>query len=182
MTRDKESRAVRSVVVLHEDGRTRQEAVRFCDHLVRHFWATSQFDVNWWSLSQLEQQPSVSGQAVEKAAAADLILFALEPDGTLTPEMLAWIENWINQRSEREGALVALMDPAAEPSGRSTEKYMYLRQAAHRAGMDYLTHLPADLPHSIPDSLEYCSERAGQITSVLDEILRRAAPLPQQAL
>jgi len=39
--------------------------------------------------------------------------------------------------------------------------------------MDYLTDVPPEITRPIPDSLESFSERAQQITSVLDEILRK---------
>ena len=178
---NKQSRAASSVVVIHEDGVTREEAVRFCDRLVKRFWAITEFEIRWWSLQHLEH-PDTSSQAAEQAAAADLIVFGIQPGLKMPEQLFAWMEEWINRRGEREGALVGLLDPAAQGTGCSTDVYCYLRQAAHRAGMDYLIHLPNDLPHSIPDSLDYCSERAGQMTSVLDGILHRPAPLPTQII
>src|ERR1051326_512367 len=121
-TRQHGSQRPSSVVVLHEDGATREQALRFCDYLVQRFWATSLFEINWWSIGQLAEPPFPT-QAAEQAAAADLILFAIHPEGDLTPELRGWINDWLARRGEREGALVGLLDPAAKPNGRSTERY-----------------------------------------------------------
>jgi len=155
--------------------------VRFCDQLVQRFWSSSQFDVAWYPLSLLQEQTTAC-EVAQRGAGADMIIFAVDPEGEVAAELLAWVENWLGRRGEREGILVGLLDPATAPIGHTTPKYMYLRHAAHRGGMDYLTQLPSELPRSIPDSLEYCSERAGRITAVLDEILHRPAPIPQQPL
>jgi hypothetical protein len=49
---------------------------------------------------------------------------------------------------------------------------IYLRHAARRAGMDYLSHAAPTLRRAMPDSLDSFSERAGRVTSVLDGILQ----------
>jgi hypothetical protein len=45
--------------------------------------------------------------------------------------------------------------------------------------MDYLTKVPLDISFSIPDSLESYTERACQVTSLLDDILHQQL-LPSQ--
>jgi hypothetical protein len=75
---------------------------------------------------------------------------------------------------------VDLTDPGTGQAGPSVEKYAYLRNAAHRAGMDYLTQIPQSISsRSIPDSLDSYSQRADKVTSVLDGILHQKAPPPQ---
>ena len=76
-------------------------------------------------------------------------------------------------RGEREGAVFGLLDNvgAGEPGG----LYCFLRQSAHRAGMDYLTQIPDSIQHLMPDSPDYYSERAERVTSVLDDILQDPA-------
>jgi hypothetical protein len=39
--------------------------------------------------------------------------------------------------------------------------------------MDYVTQLPQDIARSMPDSLDSYTERADQVTSLLDDILRQ---------
>jgi hypothetical protein len=66
---------------------------------------------------------------------------------------------------------VGLADPGSGLSEYCPPKFVYLRAAAHRAGMDYWTSIPQNLARSVPDSLDSYSERATQVTTLLDEIL-----------
>jgi hypothetical protein len=170
-----------SAVMIYEDIPTREAAVRFSDAMVRRFWSRCEFDFGWWSLAHLE---TASGAriAAEKAIFSDLIVFALRPEGPMPDCVLNWVEDWIGRRSEREGVLAGLLDPAAGPSGVTTERYLFLRSLAHRAGMDYLIQVPEDITRPIPDSLDSCAQRAVQKTSVLDEIMRRPIKPPQPKL
>ena len=168
-----------SVVVIYEDVAAREAAVIFCDHLVERFWARVEFEVSWWSLADLAADCSAQDGA-RKAAEADLIVVATTPGRNIPAVLREWVEGWVSQRGDREGALVGLTDPGAGPSGASLEKYIYLRNAAHRAGMDYLTQIPQSISsRSIPDSLDSYSQRADKVTSVLDDILHQQAPPPE---
>ncbi len=156
----------RSIAVVYESPSARQRAVCFCDDLVKRVWALEPFDVSWWSFSQLEDT-STAMQASDKACEAELIVFAVQPDGELPPEVTAWIETWVQRRGDREGSLIGLLETENEIS----PKHFYLRAVAHRGGMDYLTEIPYTRLEGIPDELEYCTERAHQVTGVLEEIL-----------
>lgn len=164
-----------SVIIIYDDLPTREEAVKFSDGLVRRFWSEYEFDVGWSSMKQLEKS-DVAKTSAENAAKADLLVFALKPEGELPDCFFAWVDRWIDKRGEREGALAGLLDPAANPNGIATQKYLYLRTLAHRAGMDYLMQLPENMVRTIPDSIDSYAQRASTKTSVLDEILNR--PLP----
>lgn len=157
------------VVVVYEDPQCRDEAVSFCDVLVQRFWATHGFEISWSSFSNL-QQSALAAISAEKAAHAALILFATRPQGELPIDVVLWIQKWSSKRSDREGVLVGLLDPGAK-NGLADDKHLYLRNVAHRAGMDYLTKMPENISRGIPDSIDSCSQRAQRITSVLDEIL-----------
>jgi hypothetical protein len=159
-----------SVVVLFEDGKARQQAMTFCDHLVERFWSRQEFRVDWWDFAAL-RNPAHTHDILDKALEADVIVFATNPAGNLPEAFHDWIESWIPLRAEREGAVVGLMDPGSRVTEYCPPKFAYLRNAAHRAGMDYWTSIPQNLARSVPDSLESYSERAQKVTSVLDEIL-----------
>ena len=164
-----------SVVVVYEEEVTREVAVNFCDHLVERFWSRAGFDVSWWSFALLED-PGAAWQAAQKAIHADIIIFATRPEGEMPQRIREWIESWLGQREDREGAFVALIDESGAGVGAGAGKQIYLRQVAHRAGMDYLTQVPQEISRAIPDSLEWCTERAGQVTNVLEEILHQHPP------
>jgi hypothetical protein len=156
----------RSIAVVYENALARQRAVEFCDDLIKRVWSQDTFDVGWWSFSELEETEAAR-KASETASEAEVVIFAVHSDGELSPEVTAWIESWLQQRGDREGALVGLTESGAEKS----PKHIYLRGVAHRGCMDYLTEMPCSTVESIPDSLEYCAERARQVTGVLQEIL-----------
>jgi hypothetical protein len=164
------------ILVICENEECRKDAVRFCDELVKRFWSRCEFDIRWLSFSELNDA-DVFPSAVSKAASARLILFSMRPGSEIPVLVNSWIEAWLAQRGEREGSIIGLHDPGHLPGGGVSHNFVYLRHIAHRAGLDYLTQLPETVAHSIPDRLESYSERARQMTSVLDQILHQK-PLP----
>jgi hypothetical protein len=161
-----------SVVVAYENAATRERGITFCDQLVGRFWAKCEFDVSWWPFAMLDQAPAAK-EAAERAARADLIVLSATPDGDFPLPVKGWVETWLNQRGDREGMLVGLMASAGESCVEEGQKHCYLRSAAHRGAMDYLTHIPQDISRSIPDSLDSYSKRADQVTSLLNDILHQ---------
>lgn len=161
-----------SVVVVYEDAECREAAVTFCDRLVERFWNQCEFGIDWWSFDQL-REPNSAEQAAGKTVEANFMVFATRPQGVMPRELVSWVESWAHRRGDREGALVGLLDPSTDPEGCSELKHMYLRGLAHRLDADYLTQLPLDLRRAAPESLDSYTERADQMTSVLDEILRQ---------
>ncbi len=161
-----------SVVAVYADLGAREAALHFCDRLVEKYWARCGFDVSWWPFESLADSESAA-EAVGKAAEADIILFSATRD--LPFHVLEWIEQWVRQRGEREGALV---DLACTSGGSPAQSY--LRDIAHRAGMDYLTQVPPSLEHA--ESPESCSQRAHERTRLLESILHRPARPPAEIL
>lgn len=172
-----ESKAAWSVAVVYEDDAAREKAVSFCDQLVRRFWAQFEFDIGWWSFTTLgESLPAA--EAARKAEQADLIVFSSAPEGDFPVHVKDWIESWLTRRGEWEGVLAGLLEPAEDPNGREGQKHIYLRNAAHRGAMDYVTRLPQDISRSFPDSIDSYTERADQVTSLLVDILHQQPPPP----
>ncbi len=172
------AKATWSVVVVYDRPETRDTAVCFCDQLVQRFWTDYEFDVSWFEVKDLQEEASAQ-QAGRRATQADLLIFALPASGAVSAELQTWLETWANRRRDREGALVGLLAPESEKAMEAAETHNYLRQVAHRAGMDYLTQVPQSISWQIPESLDSCTERASQVTSVLDEILRQQTPPPR---
>jgi hypothetical protein len=161
----------RCVVVIYENTVFRDRAVQFCERLGegRKF---SMVEMDWWSFPLLSQ-PVAAGDAADKAAGADVVVFAMGAGGDLPDEIKLWIEKWLNKRGEREGALVGLLNHEDLPYRTASFREIYLRHAARRAGMDYLSHSAPTVTAAIPDSIDSFSERAGRMTSVLDDILQQ---------
>jgi len=169
-----ELRAAKSVVVIYEDATIRERAVHFCEGLVDEQPA---LNVDWWPFALLSE-PSAAHSAVAKAAGADVVVFAMDARGDLPDAIKLWIEKWLNKRGKREGAIVGLLEREEGWHETVSFREIYLRHAARRAGMDYLSHVAPTRRRAIPDSIDSFSERAGRRTSVLDDILQKHSVIP----
>jgi hypothetical protein len=176
-----EARASWSVAVIYEDNPAREWGVGFCDQLVGRFWDRCEFNVGWWSLDMLKDA-ATAREAAANAAAADIIVVAAAPEGDFPLHAKNWLDLWLDQRGQREGMLVSLT--GAQESARVLEgrREAFLRNVAHRAAMDYLTHVPPDLSRAMPDSLDSFNTRAETVTGLLDDILHRPVPPPRTLL
>lgn len=163
------------MVVLYDDSATRQRAMEVCDHLAKRFWSEVELKFHWWRTDFLEDA-GMAATAADNSRNADFIVVCIAPDGELSPVLRHWFDDWVPQREGREGALIDLT-PAHGPSPLTAQrKKMFLRDVAHRAGMDYLSHFPPLINRSLPDSFEMASLRATQMTAVLDGILQHSPP------
>lgn len=165
------TQATWQVAVIYEDPASREAAVSFCDRMVERFWSQLGFDIEWWSFELLQKEASARA-AAEKAATADLLVFATRPAGELPFHLQAWADTWLRRRGKREGVLVGLLAEGDE----TAERRLYFRHLAHRAGLDYLTEVPQSLSYPVPGSPESYSERADQVTSLLKGILHHPTP------
>ncbi len=178
--RKAETRSSGCVVVVYESTGIREHAVRFCEKIGHEPAAGPLIETDWWSFKFLNH-PASANDAALKAASADVVVFAMDAQGDLPEEIKLWIERWLGQRGEREGALVGLLAREDVHHEMVPFREIYLRNIAHRAGMDYLSHAAPTVKRAIPDSLDSFSRRAGAMTSVLDDILhadRRNIPPP----
>jgi hypothetical protein len=170
ISKQSEGRATKCVVVIYEEPSIRERAVQFCERLAEQE-KFSVMEMNWWSF-QLLNQTDLAADAAQKAASADVVIFAMGARGDLPDEIKLWIEKWLNKRGEREGALVGLLN-RDDGYDMASFREIYLRHTARRAGMDYLSHAAPTAQDAIPDSIDSFSERAGRVTSVLDNILQK---------
>ncbi len=160
-----------SVLVLYENPAARERAVQCCEQLVGASELVPRPVVGWYSFEDLVV-PANADAVILAAVPVDLVAFAVSSLGDFPDEIKVWMEHWLARRGDREGVLVGLiLEDGGSSSGVACFKEIYLRHLAHRAGMDYLSHLPGQFVRPIPDSLDSFSQRAGRITPVLDEIL-----------
>lgn len=107
-----------------------------------------------------------------------MIIFTGPMENDFPAELKLWIERWLPKRTEREGAIVGIFirGSSGNVARSGSQKEIYLRQIALRAGMDYLSHVPRLGRKAMPESLDVFSQRAGQMTSVLNDILQTSRP------
>jgi hypothetical protein len=167
-----QSAGVRKMAVLYESTRAREYLYRMFDQL-ETFCAKDE-NCAWCSTRQLHAPRQVQ-EFFNEALDADLVIFTGSAEGELSPEVKKWFDWWSSKRADREGAIAGIFhDPT--PRGVVSRKEIYLRAIAHQAGLDYLSTLPNQIGRAMPDSLDTFCARAGQMTSVLDQILRRRIP------
>lgn len=171
-------KATWSVAVIFEDTGAQEKAIQFCDSLVRKFWSDFKFDVVWWAFDGLKSAEAAE-EALNKSLAANLVVFAVQSQRELPAHIHQWMSDWLQRRGTREGTLVGLLNSAADTNSGSIFVQTFLRHCAHTAGMDFLTEIPENLALRIPETLESCSERAHQITGVLNGILHRPNSAPR---
>jgi hypothetical protein len=163
-----------AILVIYEGAAAREPAMRFCDGLVQKFWPEFSFELSWLDWGDLEDATAAKA-AQHKAAEAQLLVVAAASAKMIPGHVQRWIECSIRNRGDREGVLVGLTGDGRDASAAQ----MYLRKLAHQGGMDYLTAIPHNLPHAVPDSAESYNVRATQMTSVLGAILNRVPSPPR---
>ena len=167
-------------LVLYESPAAREQAIRFCEQM--NCQEDGGLNAQWYSFEDLKT-PSTRTDALNKAAEAEMVVFAISAIGDFPAEVKFWMENWIGKRGEREGMLVGLvLDETSNTRDIACLKEVYLRHVAHRAGMDYLSHMPARIFRAMPDLLDSFAQRKEQVTSVLDEILQTGFVPPHMPL
>jgi hypothetical protein len=171
-------KATWSVAVIFENAHAQEMAITFCDSLVRKFWADFEFDVGWWAFDGLKVAQAAE-EALTKSIGANLVVFAVQSQRELPAHIHQWTSDWLQRRGRREGTLVGLLNSASDNSAEPMFIDAFLRHCAHAAGMDFLTEIPQNLARRIPETLESCSERAHQVTRVLNGILHQPNSAPR---
>jgi len=165
-----------SAVILYEDAEARERAHEFCHRMEEQRGPQENLAVHWFSFEQLQRSDDAV-RAFVKVVDADFVVFAAAADGELPRAIRFWLESSLRKRRAREGVMIGLIPRERGVGATSGSREIYLRQIAHRAGMDYLSKNPPAVAKGMPDSLDSFQERAGQMTSVLDTILHtRPAP------
>jgi hypothetical protein len=125
-------------------------------------------EFDWAAFRNIENN-TVGEAFFQKAASAATLIVAARSEGEFSPRLKSWLDRWAFKRANTRGILIGLFADR-KATNLPTTKELFLRQMAHQGGVEYRSHLTAT--GLVPDSLESYSERAGQVTSVLDGILR----------
>jgi len=124
------------VVVVYEDGPTRDLAIHVCDSLIQNLEADLEFEFTWCRFKHL-RYPEIARQTGHAAARADLILVSVARAADLNVEVKAWFEGWLSLRKPVGGALAVIQASASSLEQPAPEE-SYLRLVAGRANLDYL--------------------------------------------
>jgi hypothetical protein len=124
------------VVVVYEDGSTRDLAMHVCNSLIQNLEGELEFEFTWCKFKHLRYS-EIARQTGHAAARADLILLSVGRAADLAAEVRTWFEGWLSQRRPLGGAL-AVIQTATNPGEQPAAEELYLRLVAERAKLDYL--------------------------------------------
>jgi len=139
-----------NVVTVYQDPLTRNWATELWDR-VGQLVGQETLCRKSWKIPDL-MEPSVFTEAVQVAAAADVLVVSVRDTGALPINLCVWISAWLPRRNGRAGALVALIGVPPRPDAQGVRVYGYLEAVARRAGLDFLPRarkLPEE-PLAIP--------------------------------
>lgn len=159
-----------SVVIFHEQDEDLIRATYLCDQLMSRYWANLDIRIKQWPFAALNSDPAARDAGGE-AVAADLLVVAASNEGEFDEGFLTWIEHWLPQREQREGALVALLGSISESEGRQSYRHVRLHKLALKAGLDYLNHLPETPKDRLTNFDTWSASRAQTVTDTLKDIL-----------
>ncbi|MDB6111358.1 MAG: hypothetical protein JWR69_3108 [Pedosphaera sp.] len=163
-------------VIAHEEDASSGERVReLCRALEVELGAQSHFEFGCWDFGQLGDSQQLHA-AAEQAADADLILFSFHAGIELPRPVQEWIEAGLARRSKRGGAVALLIGPAQVPGESGWSSDSYLRYLAERAEMEFWASTPCETSEPMPASVDVFMERAGEVTAVLENILKQESP------
>jgi hypothetical protein len=119
------------VVVAFDDTATSSPALKTCDYVIQQLGNDIQVRRKILDFKE-ESTPQRRAAAARDAAKADMVIVATS-DEKLPDSMQQWLDQWVENRSADEGALVALLNGSANNVRDS------LANVARRAHMDFFT-------------------------------------------
>jgi hypothetical protein len=125
------------VVILYDGPEARSKAMQVCNHLVLQFEGDLAFDFNWWRMDFLKEA-GLADLSAEEAGLADILIICANPAGQLASHVKKWFGSWARKHSEHLGILVDITKASAREWNEVRATKQFLREAARRAGFDYL--------------------------------------------
>lgn len=125
------------VVVAYEDLETARHAQKSYEPILQHLEEPEEPSYSLWKFNLL-QNAKLRTLAAMEAGAANVIIVSTHGDQELPAEVTDWLEQCLSHRRGRPGHLVALFDRMYENFAERSSICHFLRQAAGRAGMEFL--------------------------------------------
>lgn len=166
-----------SVVIAYEDAGTRARAMDVCRGTIRQQWRGLELDCTWWKF-ELLHHPAVAEAAVKAAAGADLFICSVHAENDLPAVVKAWVERWLPKQTEREGALIVLVEGREDQPAVRAPAVSYLQGVASAAKMTFFVRFFKRGDELTSCSPEALGQRANVVTDVLSEILSYRGGFP----
>jgi len=140
------------VVMAYDDFTSGKRAMNTCNFLAGQLNPGIELRSSMWKFDVL-RSTKLGQMAVEDAAEADVIIVANSPGTGLPEEVKRWIEDWVPKKRGQMAVLVALLDFTDKNEGESVEAEAFLKAAAAKAKIDFLSQairFPGAQPPSLP--------------------------------
>jgi hypothetical protein len=148
-----------NVALVYQDALTRQWAGQVRDRMAEVVGSAA-IRCTEWKIGNLTE-PRVYWEGVAALAHADVIVVSLYETERLPSAFYLWVNLWLQERSGRPGAMVALVVPPEESSpGAKNETRRYLAAAASQGRLEFL--------------MQVCNQPGEPIRDFGEDIMRRA--------
>jgi hypothetical protein len=165
-----------AVVVAFDNAAALNPAKQLCSQLLDQLNPQGDLQCSWCQFDQLPDE-RFAREAVDVAAAADLIVVAMARAGAPPPVVNAWLEKSLASRTNRGAALAALIGSPTGCLPPESVLYAYLQAAAGRNGLTFFaSSFVAPQPAS---PLADLTRRATALTPCLQAILDRPVGIPR---
>lgn len=131
------------VAIAYQDAPSLAWAKQVTDLLAQHVPAQD-IDLATWNINLLSD-PAVYSQTIPCMAKADLIVVALHDTDRVPSELYPWTNLWLDVRSRRPGALVALLGASQGNTPGFLETRSYLHAVAGQGGLDIIVREYTDI-------------------------------------
>jgi hypothetical protein len=125
-----------NVTFVYEDAATRKWAREVFDRATKVAGDQS-MRATWWKINDLSAAGVLAG-AVSTAMRADVIVIATASCEGLPLPFYVWANSWLEHRSGKPGAIVALFGCTDNPTAQSGRLISYLGQVAKQCRMDLI--------------------------------------------
>ncbi len=129
------------IVTRYEDFAAGVRAIQMLERLTAQLRSEFQLLGSVWKFALLDN-PHLREQAANEAAAADMIVISTSA-GQLPVRVKDWIETWLPRKRGTGTTLVALLSKEPLGAGEPPPVWVYLRDVAKEANMDFFCNVGA---------------------------------------
>lgn len=135
------------------------QALQLYQRVAKRFGPEYRFQLDLWKFEALAV-PSLGKHAADEAAAADLVIIAVNRDDRVPLDLRIWIEQWTQRRTGKDRALVLLSGHSSGSVDTAISMDAYLRDVASQNGMTFLSDSVGTIGRVRNAFMEQIQERA----------------------
>lgn len=137
------------IVIVYEDRATLDRACLLYQKVKDALDNDLNFECARWRLDTIER-PADRMRSAHEAERAHVIIFSIHGDGGPSAFLREWINAWLPEKSDKDIALVALLDERSAPKRGTVEVRDWLEEIALDHGVDFFAEFvrPSGCRHS----------------------------------